>query len=178
MSKILDLTQYIADPKRAAIVEGITYDEDQYFGCVVYARYRPAAKLYQSLMNPDSPDAITSLSDEEGKRKALSFASSTMVVLDSDDENDAEDEEAGKFIFSLTDAYSGQLMTIPVRGNKCKHFQVSCFQPEGRCACFATNALVVFRFDEFHLGKCVCVWESMAMPGMRKVSFLARLGTM
>ena len=131
MSAVFDLTQHINDPKRAAIIEGITYDEDQYFGCVVYARYRPATRICLSLLNPKSPDAITTLGEEEGKKKVISFASSKMVsLLDSDDENEAADGEAGKFIFSLTDAYSGALMTTPVRGVDCKHFQVRRSQAE------------------------------------------------
>ena len=125
MCKILDLTQHIDEPNDPIKVEGITYDDDLYFGCVVYAKFRPPNVVYQILMDRTSPDSISFLTTEEAERKAISFASSEMVVIDSDDENEPGVEEAGKFIFSLTDASSMKLMTTPVRGIYCKHFQVS-----------------------------------------------------
>ena len=72
-------------------------------------------------------DGMKRLTRLEGEEKARSFASSTMVVLDSDDEkkDGAEEEESAKFIVSLTDSYSKVLIRKPVRGTKCKHFQVS-----------------------------------------------------
>ena len=125
MCKILDLTCYVAEPNGPIKLEGITYDDEIYFGCVVYAKFRSPKLVYDILMEKTSPAPISFLTAEEGEIKAIGFASSIMVVLDSDHEPESgEEEELGKFIFSLTDASSMKLMSTPVRGINCKHFQV------------------------------------------------------
>lgn len=113
----------------------VRVDEELYYGVVVYARYRTPELVRDLLMDKNCQDSITFLSEKEGEKKALNFASSTMVVLDSDDETEAGSQEAGKFIFCLADAASMKLISTPVRGIKCKHFQVGSTKGRRLAAC-------------------------------------------
>ena len=128
MCRVLDLTQHISDPECSITVEGATHDDEPYYCCIVYAQYRTPEAVLDIMMDFKHADGMKRLTRLEGEEKARSFASSTMVVLDSDDEkkDGAEEEESAKFIVSLTDSYSKVLIRKPVRGTKCKHFQVSC----------------------------------------------------
>jgi hypothetical protein len=125
MCHVLDLTPNIKDPKTPTKIEAITHDENLFYACAIYAKYRSPETLFNLLMDDKSPDLIRKLTEEEGLEKVKRLFSSTVVVHDSDSEDgDGETEEAGKSIFSLKDAFSAKLIRTPVRGKNCTHFQV------------------------------------------------------
>ena len=46
------------------------------------------------------------------------------MVLDDDEDDDSDNTDIAKFVFSLIDPISKVPMKIPVRGRSCKHWQV------------------------------------------------------
>jgi hypothetical protein len=128
MSNYLDLTEHISS-RQPFKIEMICHDEEPFFICVAFCRYRSADRLFKLLTTPTSIAPIRRVceSKEEAQRKIVDLASSQMIVLDDDDGSPEKEENAGVFSFSLIDSYSKKLIKTPVRGCRCSHFQVRSF---------------------------------------------------
>lgn len=124
MSKELNVTAHIANPKQKTRIQMVCLDDQPYFYCLGMFQYRSVDDVFASVMNPASLETIKIISIEESRKKAMDFAARQMTVgLDSDTDN-ADKDDAGRFIFSLTCPISKTIMTTPVRGKQCKHWQV------------------------------------------------------
>jgi hypothetical protein len=107
-------------------------DTDQYYFSLALCQYRSPDFLVRKLhgLKPecDSPPrehSLQRLSLEESLQKAKQLINQpNMVVLDDDDDDQSAGQGVGKFVFSLIDPLSKVPMTTPVRGKKCKHWQV------------------------------------------------------
>jgi hypothetical protein len=128
MSNYLDLTEHLSSTtlRQPFKIEMICHDEEPFFICVAFCRYRSANAIFKMLTTPTSIAPIRRVfeSKEEAKRKIVDLASSQMIVLDDDDGSAEKEEHAGVFSFSLVDSYSKKLIKTPVRGRCCAHFQV------------------------------------------------------
>ena len=113
------------DPKLRNTIQFFCYDDQPYLFVFSLCKYRSVDQLYKSLTMPGGGEkVITVLSREACFDKALHFASQQMTItIDGDDEGE-EDGEEGRFVYSLCCPVSKTLMTMPVRGKNCKHFQV------------------------------------------------------
>lgn len=123
MCKDLDMVEHIADPSIKHNISIFTIDKDAYIFLISLCQYRSVDEIFEMLMDQDGTQAITRLTRDESMQKAMTFAGKQMLVVDSDEEPDKE--QLGKFVFSLTCPISKQPMKVPVRGKKCKHYQVS-----------------------------------------------------
>lgn len=125
----LDLTQHIQNPTDYNEVKLLTYDVQQFYYCIALCRYVSPASLFQTMINPPPTmqPIMKKLSREEGLRKALSYTKQQTVALD-DEENDQPDDSLGKFVFTLTCPFTRSPLNRPVRGENCRHFQVSFFR--------------------------------------------------
>ena len=133
ISRILDCTPYIANPQDSFEINVVTHDEDPYAFVLAICCLQSPEMLYSSLTAVTSPDAIMRLPKEEGKKKAIALSSSSIVIVEGDEEIGA-DHQVGKIIFSLKDSTTKQLQTTPVRGKNCTHIQVSsCWNPPFCC---------------------------------------------
>ena len=116
-----DLTPIIRDPSKSFKINIMCHDKDPYIFVLAFCQYRPYSMLHQSLTTPDSPYAITRLSEVESRQKALQLASNKILVID---EGLEAEEEVGKIEFSLKDSTTKKFIDTPVRGKYCTHFQV------------------------------------------------------
>ena len=129
MSTELDVTQHIIDPKQQNSIQIFCHDDQLYVFVFSICKYRSVSQLYKSLTSPASEEAITVLPWEACFDKALHFARQQMTVaIDGDHGEVQEVGEEGKFVFSLLCPISKTIMTTPVRGRNCKHFQVGLFK--------------------------------------------------
>jgi hypothetical protein len=152
MSNYLDLTEHLSSNcanifnlSQPFKIEMICHDEEPFFICIAFCRYRSADAIFKMLTTPTSIAPIRRVfeSEEEARRKIVDLASSQMIVLDHDDGSLEKEENAGVFSFSLVDSYSKKLIKTPVRGSRCAHFQVryryvlpphkSCFLVQTEC---------------------------------------------
>ena len=128
MSREVSIAEFVTDPTKINKVQLCCYDAEPFFYSLSVCQYSSAESIYSSMIDPTDPKAITCVSAQSGEERAIDFAARQMTVtIDSDAEED--DEDVGKFVFSLTCPISRQLMEFPVRGKSCKHWQVSV------CAC-------------------------------------------
>jgi MIZ/SP-RING zinc finger len=119
LCRMLDVTQFVQTPATVTIT-GLFHDPDPYYLCVAICRYRAPQHLYRILMD----GSINKLSREDSIQVALEHAKKNAVVcLDDSVEND--NSSPSSFIFKLTCPISSAVMTTPVRGRQCNHFQ--CF---------------------------------------------------
>jgi hypothetical protein len=130
MCELLDVSSRLLSPspKRSYSVELCCNDEEQFLFCLSICQYQSAESIVDSLIRDNTPSKwLERLSLEQSIEKAIHRINQEMIVLDSDDEN--EQQDVGKFVFSLTCPISKRLMQIPVRGKDCKHWQVCYFTP-------------------------------------------------
>jgi hypothetical protein len=106
-------------------------DTDQYYFSLALCQYRSPDFLVRKLQglkpecnSPPREHSLKRLSLQESLHKAKQLMNQHMVVLDDDDDDQTAGQGVGKFVFSLIDPLSKVPMTTPVRGKKCKHWQV------------------------------------------------------
>lgn len=129
-----DMGTAIKFPLQEHTVNICCRDTDQYYFSLTICQYRSPGFLTRKLqgLKPECDSmprqhSLQYLSLQESINKAKQFLSQPMVVLDDDDDDQTEGEGVGKFVFSLIDPLSKVPMKTPVRGNKCKHWQVRTF---------------------------------------------------
>jgi len=121
--QILDVTEHVQDLRQPNNIQFFCYDDQPYVFVFSLCQYRSVTELQTTLTTPSNDEAVTVLPREACFDKAMDFASQHMTVnLDSDHEDDHDD--LGKFVYSLLCPISKTIMTTPVRGKNCKHFQV------------------------------------------------------
>jgi hypothetical protein len=130
MSKHADLTEFVDNPNKSVRIEMISYDTEPFFWFLSICRKRSVRTLYNSLVEPSSLEAIEYVDRQQSLVKAQKFANESTISLDFDDEVDSSHIKA--FKVSLYCPSSLKLMTTPVRGKKCSHFQ--CFDLESYLA--------------------------------------------
>ena len=121
MSKPIDLCKYMKSFHQAFTVQMCCYDKELFYFSVSVCEYRSPEKLFE-ILTGDGPESLPRLSRENGFEIAVGFAQQETFVIDGDHD---EEEDVGKFVFSLFCPFSKILMTTPVRSTKCKHWQ--CF---------------------------------------------------
>jgi hypothetical protein len=121
MCELLDVSSRAWSPSRIYSVELCSQDEEQFLFCLSICQYQSAVSIVDNLIKDNTPSL------EQSIEKAIHRINQEMIVLDSDDEN--EQQDVGKFVFSLTCPISKRLMKIPVRGKDCKHWQVGYYTP-------------------------------------------------
>jgi hypothetical protein len=126
MSKELDVTPFLDLGERNRI-QICCFDDQPYIYALACCVYRSDSAVFAAVISSRNGTKITipTLSKADSIQKAISLASGqTTVALDceSDDQSDMDN---GKFIFSLSCPYTKTLLSTPVRGKSCKHFQVS-----------------------------------------------------
>lgn len=124
LCKEVDLTELIVDPQQENMIQICCCDDQQYVYTVSQCQYRSVDELYKTLVNQANQEYITTLSYSASFEKALNFASRQMTVALDRDNEDMDEIESRKFIFTLTCPISKTRITTPVRGKSCKHFQV------------------------------------------------------
>lgn len=150
LCRMLDVTQFAQTPATVTIT-GLFHDPEPYYLCAAICRYRAPLQLYRTLMN----GSIDKLSMEDSIQVALEYAQKNAVVcLDDGIEND--NVSPSSFVFKLSCPISSTLMTTPVRGRQCNHFQ--CFDLQNfltvnanisgtRWECPVCNDEVISTFD-------------------------------
>lgn len=130
----LDLTDRIKQPLLDTQIKILTYEEQQYYFCVAVCEHVTPSSLYKNMLS-EKPESLstpllTKLSREASISKAMDFTKQETVILDENDDAPMEDS-GGKFVFTLTCPFSKVIMAKPVRGRKCRHYQVSfsCLHP-------------------------------------------------
>lgn len=124
MCKHLDVSSLSRKPKTISI-SALLYDQAQYTYALSFCKYRAPSEVYESMMG-ESPESIPKLSRGEGMSRAIAFANGS-VFANRDNAGVHIDSDDQKFAFSLLDPFSKTVITTPVRGAHCKHFQV-CFR--------------------------------------------------
>jgi hypothetical protein len=117
----LDVTQYVKDPKKPLTIELGCHESVPFVYCLAVHKYRTVGDFIETLrfsMNRASPD--------DGVKKVCSLlkAASTTICIDTD-EDEPDDKEIGKLVFSLRCPLTRKPIETPIRGKNCKHFQVS-----------------------------------------------------
>lgn len=121
MSYPLDLSSIIRKPNEKTTVALCSQEAARYFYMVALCSYRAPPKLLQEIMQKTMP-FVYELSLEESSEKAMGYIKkNSMISIDDGDEEDG----TGKLVFSLVDPITKVLMKTPVRGQRCKHWQVS-----------------------------------------------------
>jgi hypothetical protein len=122
------LTKHVTLPDKDNELKILAFDSEPYYFCLSICEELPPVKLLQNFIHDElsSEGDFEKLSLEESVQKAKSFTKqATLMIADSDDEQSPQDESGGKFVFSLTDPWSKRIISsLPVRGKKCKHYQV------------------------------------------------------
>jgi hypothetical protein len=122
MCKYLDMGSIITNPGGTNRIDICCYDSEQYIYCLIICKYQAAGTLTEDLLKRDNYH-LQRLSLKESEEKAMQLIKQQMIVLD-DDVDDDSGTDLGNFVFSLVCPMSKLPMTNPVRGTKCKHWQV------------------------------------------------------
>lgn len=124
-SAVYDLTEHISRPTENNEIKLLTDDSEAYYFCLSICKYWSPARLLKQFINsdPTSQTGFEKLNREQGAVKAKSFTQHATLMIDSDDDGPQEDN-GGKFVFSITDPFSKTIIKKPVRGRQCKHYQV------------------------------------------------------
>jgi hypothetical protein len=117
----LDVTQYVKDPKKPLTIELGCHESVPFVYCLAVHKYRTVGDFIETLrlsMSRASPD--------DGAKKVCSLlkTASTTICIDTD-EDEPDDKEVGKLVFSLRCPLTREPIKTPIRGKNCKHFQVS-----------------------------------------------------
>lgn len=100
------------------------HDKTQYFFMVALCSYKSSSTLTKRLLEP-SNNSLERLSLEQSIEKAMNYINQQSVVIDDTNADPSSaTSEVGKLVFSLIDPIGKQPMKIPVRGQRCRHFQV------------------------------------------------------
>jgi hypothetical protein len=126
MSKELDVTPLLDLGERNRI-QICCFDDQPYIYMLVCCKYRSDSVLFRDAagLSTFTKDIIPVLSKEDSIQKAVGLASRQATVALDCEIDDKGDMDNGKFIFSLSCPYTKTLLSTPVRGKSCKHFQVS-----------------------------------------------------
>jgi PINIT domain len=116
LSYPLDLTAHIRNPTGSNQVKLCTYDNEQYFYAIALCKYNTPTTLFKNYL---SEPAFEKLSRERSTARATTFTKQALCMIDdSDDEAGAPNDDAGKFVFTLTCPFSKAIMSKPVRGKQ------------------------------------------------------------
>ncbi len=129
LSHPLEISFHIKNPKESISISMCCQDSTQYFYMASVCSYKSPIALKDRLLQPSNP-FLYSLSLEESSDKAMEYIAKNSMISIDDDEDGKENDDAGMLIFSLVDPVSKVLMKTPVRGQKCKHWQVRQPQPQ------------------------------------------------
>jgi hypothetical protein len=126
MSKELDVTPLLDIGERNRI-QICCSDDQPYIYALVCCKYRSDSDLFSEATGSSSfkRNIIPILSKEDSIQKAMGLATRQATVALDCENDDQSDMDNGKFIFSLSCPYTKTLLSTPVRGKSCKHFQVS-----------------------------------------------------
>ena len=117
----LDVTSLLGCHIQDSTINILCRDGEQFIISLAICKYQSPDTLTKHLMM--DKQHFQTLSYEESLQKAIALANQQMVVVDgSDDDTQVEHK---KFVFSLVCPLSKLPMVTPVRGKKCKHWQVS-----------------------------------------------------
>lgn len=120
----LDLAQYIKSPKDKPRLEMWCYDPAPFLYTIAVCCYKSPTSLTLGLLQPTNP-FMQRLSLEESCEKAMTYIHQQSVSIDDDEDEVSSSPDVGRLIFSVLDPISKQPMKTPVRGQRCKHWQVS-----------------------------------------------------
>ena len=124
MSYPLDLSSHIRKCNENTIVAICCQDDTQYLYMVAICRYKPPSLLLKELVHDANP-YLLKMTFEESMEKAMGYMNkNSMITIDDGDDGDRGGNGAGKLVFSLVDPVTKTPMKIPVRGQRCKHWQV------------------------------------------------------
>jgi hypothetical protein len=122
MCKAVNVSALIKDPAQLNTIQLCCLDNEPFVFLAAFCRQRTVKEIFQELLHSQSPKRITVISSAHGKERAVQFARHHKTVsIDSEDE---DDNDEGKFIFTLTCPISKTIIQHPVRGKGCKHWQV------------------------------------------------------
>jgi hypothetical protein len=123
----LDLAQHIKSaPKGETTLTMCCYDRTPFLYMVAICCYKSPSTLTKGLLQPNNR-FLQRLSWGESCEKAMGYIHQQSVSLDDDDREtngQATKVDGGKLVFSLLDPVMKVPMTTPVRGIRCKHWQV------------------------------------------------------
>jgi hypothetical protein len=122
LSKVVDVSNYILNARKPVTIQMTCHEESVYAYSLSVCQYRSWESLFV-ILTGDGERALEKLSRATCLESAIQVAQRQMVVLDSDNEDEAE--ENGTMVFSLTCPISKKIMLTPVRAQGCKHWQ--CF---------------------------------------------------
>ena len=124
LSHPLELSYHIKNPKEQISISMCCQDATQYFYMVSVCSYKSPLTLKDRLLEPNN-SFLHSLSMTESAKKAMEYINKNSMISIDDDDTGPKNDETGLLIFSLVDPVTKVLMKTPVRGQKCKHWQVS-----------------------------------------------------
>lgn len=133
-SELLDVTACVSDPRDQHSLEVCCVDEKPFFYCISICMFRSPDTLFRCLTKGESPERIGTLGREAGLSKIKALALDNVVTLDGASESN--ETSKGIFVFSLKCPISQVIIETPVRGKRCKHFQVG----SGNMIHFCTSA--------------------------------------
>jgi hypothetical protein len=122
MSHPLDLSSHIRNPQEKTSIALCCQDDTQYLCMVAICTYQPPSKLLNELLQDSNP-FLLKLSREESTMKAMGYINKNSMITIDDADGDGE-QGVGKLVFSLVDPITKVPMKTPVRGQRCKHWQV------------------------------------------------------
>jgi hypothetical protein len=124
MSYPLDLSSHIRNCSENTIVAMCCQDDTQYLYMVAVCRYKPPLELLKELLHEASP-FLFKMTLAESMEKAMGYMNkNSMITIDDGNDGDSRENGAGKLVFSLVDPVTKTPMKTPVRGQRCKHWQV------------------------------------------------------
>ncbi|GKY98427.1 hypothetical protein MPSEU_000800200 [Mayamaea pseudoterrestris] len=123
--KILNLGALVKSPFDELTIEMCCHDDMPFYFCLAVCRYQPPIQVLYDLMDRrrERPLRMLRLLRGAGIERAKRHLSASFEAIDAGDDEDVCAE--ARFTFSLLCPISKRLLTCPVRGVHCKHWQ--CF---------------------------------------------------
>lgn len=118
------LSAYIRDAQRKTVIEIGCKDDDLFYFSLSVCQFISPERMFERVKT----GTLLRIEREEATEKAKAFAKKHMTMsLDSDGEEVKGNEEQGVFIVNLMCPMSKSIISTPVRGRNCRHWQVSKF---------------------------------------------------
>lgn len=117
---VLDLTPRIQDPRTEQVLDLCCYDDEPFLYCLSICKYRCHESLYRSLTSESSPERLETIPYDAGLARIIELAKP--VLLDGVEETGPGSDNFAHF--SLLCPIAKKIMSHPVRGRRCHHFQV------------------------------------------------------